>query len=102
MFTNLNASEFEEAIKKDPNAVIVDVRTPEEFMAGHIPNSLNINLMDVDFMDKIQAMDREKSYYVYCRSGGRSASACGAMASIGFPNLYNLAGGILSWTGDVE
>ncbi|HCQ29697.1 MAG TPA: rhodanese-like domain-containing protein, partial [Flavobacteriales bacterium] len=42
------------------------------------------------------------SYYVYCRSGGRSASACGAMASIGFPKLYNLAGGIMSWSGEVE
>jgi rhodanese-related sulfurtransferase len=52
------------------------------------------------FIHDIESMDKSKTYYVYCRSGGRSFQACMLMQAKGF-NTYNLAGGMLSWTGEV-
>ncbi|MAY85099.1 MAG: rhodanese [Flavobacteriales bacterium] len=93
---NLNAIEFKEQIENDPKAVIIDVRAPEEEAEGLIPNSLNINLMDPSFAQKVSQLDPEKHYYVYCRAGGRSSSACGFMESNGY-TTFNLAGGIQAW-----
>ncbi len=93
---NLTAIEFKNQIEEDPNAVIIDVRSPEEEAEGLIDNSTNINLMDPSFADKVKALDPEKNYYVYCKSGGRSASACGFMESHGL-NTFNLDGGIIAW-----
>lgn len=101
MYKELTSSEFENAIKNNPNAVIVDVRTPGEFQSGHIPNAINIDISSAEFPDKINALDRNKEYYVYCRSGGRSTTACQYMASLGFKNVNNLYGGVLSYDGEL-
>jgi rhodanese-related sulfurtransferase len=93
---HLSAEEFKNEIENDPKAVIIDVRAPAEEVEGLIPNSLNINIMDPSFAQKIAQLDPEKNYYVYCRSGGRSSSACGFMESRGF-NAFNLKGGIQAW-----
>ena len=57
--------------------------------------------MSPEFMDKVLELDRYKNYYMICRSGGRSSTACGAMANNGFKSLVNLDGGMLSWDGEV-
>lgn len=101
MFKNLNSGDFRNGYSSDQNAVIIDVRSQGEIMQGMIPNAMNINLMDPSFRDKIDSLDRNKSYYVYCRSGGRSSSAAGFMNSLGFTKVFNLAGGIMSWDGEV-
>ena len=93
---NLQAVEFQEKINEDPKAVIIDVRAPSEEVEGLIENSVNINIMDPSFSEKVKDLDPEMNYYVYCRAGGRSASACGFMESQGL-NTYNLAGGIIAW-----
>ena len=100
MFENLTSPEFRERIKNDENAVVIDVRTPEEWAEGVIPGALLIDLMSPDFMEKINQLDKSKTYYVYCRSGGRSSSACGAMAQSGY-NCVNLLGGMMAWDGEV-
>jgi rhodanese-related sulfurtransferase len=100
MFENLTSPEFRERIQNDENAVIIDVRTPEEWAEGVIPGALLINLMSPDFMEKINELDKSKTYYVYCRSGGRSSSACGAMAQSGY-TCVNLLGGMMAWDGEV-
>jgi rhodanese-related sulfurtransferase len=103
MFKNLNSEEFQEKLKQDPNGVLLDVRTPDEYNNEHIPNSINIDIHNSDFFDKIDELELDKNYYIYCRSGSRSARACQLMASQGFDGaLYNLQGGILDWSGERE
>jgi rhodanese-related sulfurtransferase len=93
---NLNAKEFKAAIENDKNAVIIDVRTPEEEVEGVIENSINMNLMEPSFPAKIMDLDKNKNYYVFCRAGGRSATACQFMEKQGL-NSHNLEGGIQAW-----
>ena len=94
--TNLNVEEFKEKIDADANAAIIDVRTPEEEAEGVIENSINMNLMEAAFPAKVMDLDKSKNYYVFCRSGGRSATACQFMEKNGL-TAYNLAGGIQAW-----
>ncbi len=94
---NLNNKDFAQKIKKDKDAIILDVRTPEEWKEGIIPNALLINLLEpILFQQEIAKLNKAKNYYIYCRSGNRSGQACQLMDSKGF-NTYNLEGGILQW-----
>lgn len=101
MFQDLDSTTFEKQIKNDPDAVILDVRTAGELNEGMIPGAEHIDLMGGDFVDKVKKLDPNKAYYVYCRSGNRSATACSAMGQWGFNKLYNLSGGMMSWMGEV-
>ena len=80
------------------NQVIIDVRTPEEINDGYIKGTININFHLADFEEKINALDRDKEYYLYCRSGGRSAKAAKLMNKLGFEKVYNLDGGYQAWS----
>lgn len=93
---NLDIQEFITGFKSDENAIILDVRTPEEEAEGLIPNSINMNIMEQSFPAKVMDLDKSKNYYVYCRSGGRSANACQFMEEQGL-TAFNLAGGIQAW-----
>jgi len=99
---NLSGSEFQKAIDEKKGAVILDVRTEDEFMAGYIPTAINIDIYDEAFADKISKLDKSKIYLVYCRSGARSMSACKFMKDKGFEDVSNLNGGILGWRGDIK
>ena len=101
-YDNLNATDFAEGFKNDPNAVIIDVRTPGEYKEGHIKGAKLIDVTGPAFSTLIQEQDKSKTYYVYCRSGGRSGSACSAMHKMGFEKVYNLSGGMMGWNGAVE
>ena len=94
---HLDAQKFREKINNDPNGIIIDVRTPQEEVEGIIENAININIMDKDFPKKITGLEKGKNYYVFCRSGGRSASACEFMEENGYSNTFNLIGGINAW-----
>jgi len=83
------------------NAVLVDVRTIEEFNEGHIEGALNIDVFSPNFQTEIEKLEKNKEYFVVCRSGGRSMSAAGAMESMGFSKVTNLAGGMMSWMGQM-
>ena len=78
-------------------AVLVDVRTPEEWNAGHLEGAVHINLFDSDFEERFAALDTTKTYVVYCRSGNRSGQAIQKMKSRGFSKLTNMEGGIIAW-----
>jgi rhodanese-related sulfurtransferase len=93
---NLSIEEFINGFQNDHNAVIIDVRTIEEEAEGLIPNSLNMNFMEPSFPEKVMDLDKSKDYYVYCRSGGRSATACQFMEKQGLTS-FNLVGGIGAW-----
>lgn len=81
----------------DPGFVILDVRTPREFEEGHLRGAVNIDYHAEDFRERIDGLDRDRTYLVYCRSGARSSSAYRLMEEMGFGSLYNLQGGILQW-----
>lgn len=86
-----------------PESVILDVRTEQEFESGYIKGALNMDIHGgADFLASIDAQDKSKSYFVYCRSGARSGQACQLMSQMGFSAVYNLEGGVLAWEGDLE
>lgn len=96
--TNLNVSEFASKIS-DSSVTLVDVRTPGEFMSGHIAGATNIDFESGTFEADIQKLDKTKTYAVYCRSGNRSGQATALMLKDGFKSVFNLNGGIIDWTG---
>lgn len=93
---NVDAKQFKQLIDSG-EGIVLDVRSPEEFSRGHIPNSTSINIADREFATKVNLMKKDKPIYVYCMSGGRSANAVRQMAQMGFTKLYNLQSGILDW-----
>ncbi|MDN4164812.1 rhodanese-like domain-containing protein [Cytophagales bacterium LB-30] len=101
-YENIGSAEMQKIMGEDKNAIVLDVRTKDEFKSGHIPGAKNIDIFSPTFSTEIDMLDKTKTYLVYCRSGNRSGSACGAMASKGFDKLYNLSGGIGAWQGPVK
>ncbi len=100
---NLLQDDWIEELNADTNAVILDVRTEEEVNEGKIPNAIHLDfLKGQEFLTQLEALDKTKNYYVYCRSGNRSGQTCAIMNQLGFENAYNLVGGILEWEGDLE
>ncbi|MEP7112782.1 MAG: rhodanese-like domain-containing protein [Ilumatobacteraceae bacterium] len=81
----------------DPSVTVVDVRTPEEFAAGHIGRAELVDINAAGFGDRIAQFDRSATYLVYCHSGNRSGQATAVMAELGFTHVYDLSGGISAW-----
>lgn len=93
--TTLPGAEFIQTYASTPNAVLVDVRTPDEFATGHIDHAINIDVEDPSFVSEIKKLDTTKTYFVYCRSGNRSAQAVSSMKSGGIKTIYELRGGLM-------
>ncbi|TKZ34172.1 rhodanese-like domain-containing protein [Brachyspira catarrhinii] len=89
-YSNINLKKAMKTINNSTNLIMLDVRTAEEYSAGNIPNSINIDVLSPDFKSKIDLLDKNKEYLVYCRSGNRSAIASSIMATNGFVKIYNL------------
>ncbi|MDD5037807.1 MAG: rhodanese-like domain-containing protein [Dehalococcoidales bacterium] len=81
----------------NPDFVILDVRTPEEFADAHIENAININFYSETFRDELNRLDRNKIYLVYCASSNRSTKALTTMSELGFKEAYNMLGGMGQW-----
>jgi rhodanese-related sulfurtransferase len=94
---NLNVAEFSQKIT-EPDVIILDVRTPEEFASGYIEGALNIDFNSGDFANEITRLNPSKTYAVYCRSGNRSGQAASIMHKAGFHDVSNLNGGVIDWT----
>ena len=93
----LTAEEFAAAVKADKKAVVLDVRRPDEFAAGHIEGAVLLNFLDtVAFNAGVEKLDKSKTYYIYCRSGRRSNNAAVLMQKKGF-TVFDLGCGFLSW-----
>ena len=80
------------------NAIIVDVRTPEEYQEGHLDGALNINWFDADFQNQVEELDQKKTLYIYCKKGGRSAKAAQLLDSLGY-DVVDLLGGYDEYIG---
>lgn len=99
--TVLTAQEAQQKIKSQP-VIILDVRTPEEYQMGHVPNAINVPLQNLQVGEKIQAIPNEDStVLVYCRSGRRSAVAATILTRSGYQNVFDF-GGILDWPYELE
>lgn len=99
-YHNVDNKKFSELMKQ-PDVVILDVRTPQEFQGGHIPNALLIDYNSGYFADQAEKLDRDKTYLVYCAVGGRSSKASQILIDKGFKNVYNLQNGFSKWDGEV-
>ena len=95
-FKNLTPAQFAEGLRQ-PGAVLVDVRRPDEFAVGHLPGAVNLEVTAPDFGQRVAALDKTKPTYVYCRSGARSAKAADQLTTAGFAQVSNLLGGVLDW-----
>lgn len=84
-------------ILKGKHGMLLDVRTPAEFSKGHLAGAINIDFLDENFNARIDSLDKNKQYILYCHSGGRSSEASEAMKSKGFIKILDLDGGILVW-----
>ncbi|NNF64019.1 MAG: rhodanese-like domain-containing protein [Acidimicrobiia bacterium] len=94
----LAATEVDELLAAPPTGLVVlDVRTPEEVAAGHLPDQRNIDFYDADFAAQLDGLNKDVPYLVYCRSGNRSGTAVQQMRELGFSTIYELEGGVLAW-----
>jgi rhodanese-related sulfurtransferase len=99
---NLTQEVWVAQLKNDESAVILDVRTEVECSEGIIAGAINIDIFKGQaFIYLIEELDKNKNYYIYCKSGGRSGQACSIMNQLGFKNTYNLIGGMMEWNGEV-
>lgn len=94
--TVLNATEFKQKISEG-NVALIDVRTANEFNAGNIKNSVNIDFFDPQFITCFTEYDKHEPIYVYCQSGGRSGKASKKLSALGFTKIYDLKGGYSGW-----
>lgn len=89
---------FQTQINRTNDAQILDVRTPQEFESGHLPNALNADWMGRTFDQDIVPLDKTKPVFVYCKSGGRSSEAVRKLHAMGFEKVYELEGGVMAWS----
>ncbi len=95
-FENLDGQAFKGKFIRSNCALLIDVRTPGEFCSGSIGDARNIDFMAAKFKDQFLKLDKEKEYFLFCRSGTRSGQACTMMAKAGY-TVYNLDEGIDAW-----
>ncbi len=95
--TDMSVEEFAAAMAR-PGVVVLDVRTPQEFAAGHVKNAVNIDVEAPDFAARVGQLNRQRAYAVYCRSGNRSRVAMQIMRQQGMANVGHLSQGFSAWT----
>jgi thioredoxin len=93
----VSPSEFQSMVNDLASVQLIDVRTPGEYAGGSLMGAQNIDVRSNDFNERIETLDRNQPVFVYCLSGGRSANAAKQMVSMGFTDIYDLKGGIMSW-----
>ena len=96
-YTPTAAWELIQTRQSDPAFILLDVRTPEEYAEGHIPDAELLDFKAPDFADKVEGLPKIATYLVYCRSGNRSAKAAVMLREKGFPEVLEIKGGMLEW-----
>jgi len=96
VYQDLTPAEFAERIGGE-NTVLLDVRTPAETAGGLIDGAIEMDYRAPDFAQKLSELDPDKTYLVYCASGGRSGKTCGKLNDLGLTKVYNLKGGYGAW-----
>ena len=102
MHKDLNPTEWKEAIASNDNCQLLDVRTPAEWAEGIQQDASMIDYFESEkLLAFIQELDQSKTYFVYCKAGGRSMQVCQVMQQMGFLHTVNLLGGMSDWNGEV-
>ncbi|MEE9434777.1 MAG: rhodanese-like domain-containing protein [Sphingorhabdus sp.] len=95
--TLVSVNDASKLLAEDKDAILIDVRTPEEFGSGHLAGADNVDFKAADFIEKISQLDKSKHYVVYCGSGKRSGKATAKMEELGFAKITDVDGGITAW-----
>ncbi|GIL23940.1 MAG: rhodanese [Bacteroidota bacterium] len=93
----LPVADFEKQVAAAKEKVVLDVRTPDEYNRGHLPDAKLMNVNDRDFKQQLSTLQKDKPVYVYCAAGVRSNKAANIMRQEGFTQVFELKGGIQSW-----
>ena len=93
---DLSPAEAKAYLESD-KPVLLDVRTPDEYAAGHLETAVSADYYAPDFKDKLNKLDKTAKYLIYCRTGKRSAAALKIMQELGFSDARDIAGGITAW-----
>lgn len=98
IYEKIEAGQFAELLQANPQAQVLDVRTPEEFESGHLENAQNLNWNEPETFEKgVTTLVKDKPVFVYCLAGSRSSAAAQKLQSMGFTTIYELDGGYLKW-----
>ena len=95
---SLSAAEFNNRLTDQ--AVLLDVRTPEEFKGGYIHGAINLDFKAADFEAKLDSLDRSRNYMLYCAKGVRSDKTADKMKELGFTSISTLEGGLDAWVAE--
>ncbi len=93
----ITAKQAKERLDREAGIILLDVRTKEEYQAQHIPNAILLPIDDIGTKAASVIPDKNATYFVYCRTGNRSATASAQLVSMGYKNVFDL-GGIIDWT----
>lgn len=97
----ISPSQFKSLLDRhqgDIDVMVLDVRTAKEYDAGHIREAVLLDYYSRDFVDRLKALDREKTYLIYCRSGNRSGKSLVIFEKLGFNHAYHMVTGINGWS----
>ncbi len=100
-YTQITMSEAVEMMESESDYIILDVRRPDEFATGHIPNAINIPNESIGTDEISELPDKDQLILVYCRSGNRSKQASQKLVKLGYTNVVEF-GGINDWKGETE
>ena len=95
--TFIQSTSVDSLRKKNPQAVVLDVRTPGEFSQGHIPGAINMDVNNPDSDRQYNMLDKQKTYVVVCRTKNRSGVVSNKLVSNGFTNVYQVVDGMVGW-----
>lgn len=93
----LGITAFEQKMNSTSDKIVLDVRTPAEFRQGHVAGATLIDVLESDFEEKVQKLDKSKPLFVYCASGIRSEEAVAILHRLGYREIYELEGGFREW-----
>lgn len=96
----VNSKQANVLLQKDKKIIVLDVRTPDEFNQGHIKGALNIDVYQSDAISKIDKLNKNAKYLVYCRTRNRSGFVVEHMMKNGFKNVYQMVDGFPGWEGN--
>jgi len=100
-YTSITMDEAKQIFENKGNYIILDVRRPDEFSEGHIPEAINVANEDITDSTPAELPDKDQVIYVYCRSGRRSTEAASKLSKMGYTNIVEF-GGIIDWPGEIE
>jgi rhodanese-related sulfurtransferase len=96
-FITITPKNAQDLMKKEPEIIIMDIRPYDEFKKEHIPGAVNLDYDGHQFQSKVEKLDKDRDYLIYCKSGVRGGYFLQKMRESGFNGAYNILGGFVAW-----